>query len=843
MKKFLILLILLAIVAVVLAIVGKKKEKPKPGTVFDEAKIAGRTPESLPSSEDDYLGAMDYGITRNPDKVQAALAPYVPGITAEAATKAAVRGRNNWIIWTAGNDALWDELSRASFGNLDLLKTVSSHQALKNKRSNRWTYLGLVNEPCFKEAKGPRQDRFGLWLDERVVSAECPPDPFEDESKYPGVKVGARGQGDLPVGSYYGYASGVIGLRLFPNPKFDAEAQKKWDPERFYTDEAYYNNKDLVKPYRVGMSCGFCHVGPNPSRPPENFEEPKWENLNSNPGAQYFWIDRIFMFDVDQTNFIHQLFFTSKPGALDTSLVSSDQINNPRTMNAVYQLGARLAIAQKWGKEELKGGELNNKQFNDFAAPNGPLPANGPLNAFYDKPTVYTPRVLKDGSDSTGSLAALNRVYVNIGLFSEEWLLHFIPLIGGADITPFPIATAQKNSVYWQANTLQTPDLALFFLAATPPDYLKDAPGGPAHMTQDEAVLSRGKAVFAETCARCHSSKLPDKAFTNFFPDRGCVNSNYLSCWNDYWKWTKTDEFKTEMKKIVEAPDFLDQNFLSTELRVPVTLLETNACSPLATNAIADNIWNDFSSSSYKGLPSVGSITVHHPYTYEPISYTMPAGGRGYTRPASLVSVWSTAPFLLNNELGTFDEAGTVEGRLKSFDDSIQQLLWPEKRKGNGEFVTASGKKAPGWINRTTATSRLKVSAGFLPDFLQPLVGFFSTWWPNVFGEGGVDLGPIPKGTPVNLLSNIDLQKKDQLIQLLPRIIHDLKKLPADPTDEEAKAVFGNLVQPLLDVSKCPDFVVNRGHYFGTDYLPAGEGETPLSDSDKLALIEFLKTF
>ena len=362
-------------------------------------------------------------------------------------------------------------------------------------------------------------------------------------------------------------------------------------------------------------------------------------------------------------------------------------------------------------------------------------------------------------------------------------------------------------------------------------------------MTQDEAVLSRGKAVFAETCARCHSSKLPDKAFTNFFPDRGCVNSNYLSCWNDYWKWTKTDEFKTEMKKIVEAPDFLDQNFLSTELRVPVTLLETNACSPLATNAIADNIWNDFSSSSYKGLPSVGSITVHHPYTYEPISYTMPAGGRGYTRPASLVSVWSTAPFLLNNELGTFDEAGTVEGRLKSFDDSIQQLLWPEKRKGNGEFVTASGKKAPGWINRTTATSRLKVSAGFLPDFLQPLVGFFSTWWPNVFGEGGVDLGPIPKGTPVNLLSNIDLQKKDQLIQLLPRIIHDLKKLPADPTDEEAKAVFGNLVQPLLDVSKCPDFVVNRGHYFGTDYLPAGEGETPLSDSDKLALIEFLKTF
>ena len=45
--------------------------------------------------------------------------------------------------------------------------------------------------------------------------------------------------------------------------------------------------------------------------------------------------------------------------------------------------------------------------------------------------TTWTPRVLKDGSDSVGALGALNRVYLNIGLFSEEWLLHFRPLLGG----------------------------------------------------------------------------------------------------------------------------------------------------------------------------------------------------------------------------------------------------------------------------------------------------------------------------------------------------------------------------------------------------------------------------
>ena len=42
----------------------------------------------------------------------------------------------------------------------------------------------------------------------------------------------------------------------------------------------------------------------------------------------------------------------------------------------------------------------------------------------------------------------------------------------------------------------------------------------------------------------------------------------------------------------------------------------------------------------------------------------MPAGGRGYTRPASLVSLWSTAPFLLNNSVGQFDPSPSVEARM-----------------------------------------------------------------------------------------------------------------------------------------------------------------------------------
>ena len=839
MKKLVLWVLVIAVVLVAVVFIWgaiDKKKGPEPGSVPDEAKQAGRTAASLPGADEDYFADMDYGVSKDPALMHARLKPFVPSLTPEQAVRQFVIGRNNWVVWTAGNDRLWDSLSISSFGNLDLIKTLSNHPAMKYSRSNRWQYLGLVNEPCYKKSAGPRADRFGLWLDERDPS--CPPDPFENEQKYPGVKVGARGTGSLPVGSYYGYATGIVGLRLFPNPAFDAEAQKKWDSNRYYTDPSYYNSDKLIKPYRVGMSCGFCHVGPNPSKPPADFENPKWENLNSNPGAQYFWIDRIFMWNADQSNFIFQLFHTSRPGALDTSLVSSDQINNPRTMNAVYNLKARLDVALRWGTERLAGGSLGNNQFNDN------VPPDSVLNAYYTKPDVVrTPHVLKDGSDSVGALGALNRVYINIGLFSEEWLLHFTPLLGGRKITPIPIDTLNKQSVMWQANVAQTPSVALFFLGSATPDYLAAAPGGAGHMA-DGALIPRGKVVFAENCARCHSSKQPEYVFQNYFKP-GCIGKDYLKCWNDFWAHTKTPQYKTAITQIVNAPDFLTDNFLSTELRVPSTLMQTNSCSPAATNAIAGNIWDNFSSQSYKELPSVGKVMVHHPYTGEPSWWELPGGGRGYTRPASLVSVWSTAPLLQNNSLGPFRWEGTVEARMDSFNRSIQQLLWPEKRDGDRSYQTVSGKSHPGVIDKTTQTSYLKIAPGYLPPELEPLQGFLVRRLPAVFQpEGGIQAGPIPKGTPVNLLSNINLEAPiGDLLSLGWSLKKDLKKLPANATDEEARKVFAPIVPKLLKVSKCPDFVVNRGHYFGTGFMPPQENEPGLSDQDKLALIAFLKTF
>jgi hypothetical protein len=448
-------------------------------------------------------------------------------------------------------------------------------------------------------------------------------------------------------------------------------------------------------------------------------------------------------------------------------------------------------------------------------------------------------------------MGALNRVYLNIGTFSEEWLLHFNALVGGKPVSPIEIAVARKNSAYFAATENQTFATALFFLKSTDPHYLKDAPGGDKYLTRDKALLNRGKIAFAENCARCHSSKQPAPPVPGLDPN-GCNGKDYLTCWDKYWAWTQTDDYKSKMRPIVMADDFLKDNVLSAEFRVPVTLTRTNACSPLATNAIRDNIWDNFSSDSYKDLPSVGKITWYHPVSGEAHTYDMPASGRGYTRPPSLVSLWSTAPFLLNNSVGPFDPDPSVEHRVGAFNTAIEQMLWPERRQQDSLLKG----KIPGMIDRTTQMSYVRVAGGYLPAALGGLLGFGERFAPWIFGDGGIEIGPIPAGAPVALVASLNPLAEDgqnpadharRLLELLATLDGDLKRLGANPSNERATEVFGNSVDKLLGLSKCPDLVINRGHYFGTDFREPGEAgnarQPGLSDDDKKALIEFLKTF
>ena len=121
--------------------------------------------------------------------------------------------------------------------------------------------------------------------------------------------------------------------------------------------------------------------------------------------------------------------------------------------------------------------------------------------------------------------------------------------------------------------------------------------------------------------------------------------------------------------------------------------------------------------------------------------------------PASFISLWSTAPFLLNNSVGKFRREAVVEARMDSFNDAIEKMLWPEKR----EKDPILGDKVPGYIQRTTADSYLRVASGYLPGIFSKFMDCLSSWFPSLFDETGLEVGPIPAGTPVGLLANLPL--------------------------------------------------------------------------------------
>jgi hypothetical protein len=147
------------------------------------------------------------------------------------------------------------------------------------------------------------------------------------------------------------------------------------------------------------------------------------------------------------------------------------------------------------------------------------------------------------------------------------------------------------------------------------------------------------------------------------------------------------------------------------------------------------------------------------------------------------------------------------------------------------------------------------IPSGFVPSWLRSLskpLHWLAPW--AIDRQGGIALGPLPKDFPVNALTNTQLlPDNDQpdtlghywrLLQATPTLISAFKKMGgqcssealADPGTQATAAAAvhdTHLLDTLVGLSKCPDYVVNRGHYFGAD----------LSADDKEALIAYIKHF
>jgi hypothetical protein len=630
-----------------------------------------------------------------------------------------------------------------------------------------------------KEAWGVRYDR-----------------PVKDDPDPKKVHVEYRKGRQPPAYEVYGYPSGVVGLRLFKNPEFTANARARWesehkeDPERYYTDPSYASRPDTIRPFRVGMSCGFCHVAPHPLKPPADPEYPAWENLSNNIGNQYLRFRATFGNQLKPDNYLYHVLDAQLPGALDTSLIPSDNLNNPNTINSFFGLRGRIERAAHNPKETIGADTLAYlRTYVDekFATPN------------------HVPRVLLDGSDSVGVHIALSRVYLNIGTHHQQWIRLHNPLLGFRKQQPFKLRDVAEHSLSWHATLIRVGPLLEFFLASTDPMRLKDAPLTPeqraTHLGRGDglpwhAAYEDGRRVFARGCIACHSSVQPgdlpaleEKVRVDGLPaDRGVLRLRTEDLVRltrgdgtlppAYSQWAqeavKHREF-WEHKVNDGAKEVVVHNFLSTDVRIPVSVTRTNSARAAATNAVHGNMWEDFASQTYKELDSVGRIGYRDPFSGSEKSYETPPGGPGYYRVPTLISIWATAPLFHNNALGTFNNNPSVEGRLEAFDDAITKLLWPEKRRvpskefvwdGEGEPTTvygpwfegdrdpdkavAAGEKTPaekaadrldadgGWVWRTTRESWLRFEGHHVPTFLAGITGWpawlvnLAPWLPSI---------------------------------------------------------------------------------------------------------------
>jgi hypothetical protein len=693
-------------------------------------------------------------------------------------------GMDTWHWWTGeDNPGFWREITKATSsapGNLlgvkvDFLRVLNSVP-----RSKRFELMGLINDPDTVAADKP--DRYGLMLD-RMKDGTLTWDP-----------------------DTLGYSSGVIGLQLFVNKKFDPQ---KWSLAMYLQDPS-----SVEPPYNVGMTCAFCHVSFNPSRPPADVHEPKWDNIVSNIGNQYFREGMLFGYDTARDSFVYQYLATQEPGTSETSRFSNDFINGPVMMHSIYRLPDRLKLAHI---EKITPGqrELIESMYQHTSLKlDDP---GGALGGTAAEPTIRTPHVLSDGADSMGLLMASARVYVNEGSMWQTWVKTMA-------LNPFDLKESMARNFAtkefdligevrkdpnspWMQTEKRMPNMATFLGtydsfplkdALEPPRVGKTPKSGGDFLTSDPAVLRRGKTAFADNCAQCHSSKRPANLTGN------------------------ADQQKEAWRQLVLTDDFLTDNYLSDDERYPVSELGTNAARALGTNAVGDHMWGQMSSLGYKQMKEEPAALRDFDKDLKPLDLYNPLTGKydvkfngpkAYYRTPTLVSIWATAPYLHNNSVGEYNGDPSIAGRIAAYEDGMSKLLWPERRRGLGSVkVTTEDSKLPDLFPLLKTLDPELAAFDFEPELLR-----------------------VPRGTPINLITNV--HPKDVKSVLLTYVDGVLDGRPKSEFSRlrivnHAKGQVA-MLKRLLEVSTCPDFIEDKGHYYGHN----------MSDEDKRALIEYVKYF
>jgi len=620
----------------------------------------------------------------------------------------------------------------------------------------------------FARAAGGPQNIWYPWLDTR-------------ERKHRFTKYGLINDPDCSEGDastqYWDrcpdpHSSGVLGYRKYhADPTTDASGKVVFDPAT-----SPYRPDELAKNLRhvIGHPCVQCHVGFDPTNPPKDPNQPAWENLSATIGNQHIVQPLMFFQGTPPDSVIRQVLKAGRPGTIDTSLVANDFQNNPGTQNNIMDFHNRIVRKQRM-KDPFTG-EIKEG---------------------------LTQNVLKGGEDTVGDHLALIRVYVNIGMCTEECWVPKFPVPGTffgekSKQRPFSIEQCAKDCEAWNYADAKMPDLASFLVTGGPTYLLKasDVDGTPGSAFVDLAKVPAGRKVFARECAGCHSSKMApaniraDKTALARFYDGHVFGSE------DYWQYEFTEAERNspafQAKYLAKdarsgalsgalrprqfaEKDIYAQDWLGNDEPTPFNIVGTNACRALHDNHNQGHIWEEFSSEDYKQRPSPGSVPAVFNRMVPGLGGRVMGerrveGGPGYLRNISLLSVWATAPFLHNNAIGeqtTLKDGKTIDysvrGRVRQFEMAYDELMMSDN-------TNISPHRKP----KISVTDRdIRIT-------------------PREDQQGAIKL-PVKKGTPIAYFTSSD---------------------PHDPT-----------------FMKCDDLVENKGHQFGVS----------LGKDEKLALREFLK--
>ncbi len=615
-------------------------------------------------------------------------------------------GAEIWFKATAGNERFFTYVYPQRFGVMvDWYRVLAS-----NNREQRFTRWGLINDPdCCKPGDPScparsEEETYGFDYcpgDEILLSYvgkegyEDPACQFKDAAPAANDPHGPKDQRQSPCDLRFGTSTGAMGIRKFPNPRFDKEQWRHTNKGRLGTWTGYnervkpadetqpmrsrITDGSIEPPFLVGISCGSCHIAFNPLNPPKNPAHPKHENISGTVGNQYSRFSQILGSGMDPRSIEYQVFGHARPGIVDTSAIPTDQIDNPGTINALINLSKRPTHPQviiKWRKVTQCPAGGDERQCWCEAGRAGKCWERGQREE-------QVHQILKGGEDSIGALEAVQRVYFNIGSCSEEsWVNHLTdmrqldPTQRGFGQTPFEIGQARRDCPQFRAIEDRLINIFEFLASAGPSDLyrargLKDNRDLVEQLDKEfgSGAVERGRQVFAKNCARCHSSQSEPFESRNFRQ----VSSD-------------------------PADKGIRIDWMGNDNLTPVTEVGTNRGRALHSNHMAGHIWAEYGSETLRAKPPDPNIR-------EPSD-----GGRGYYRNISLLSLWAHAPFMHNNAIGPelcggsedehynapyVDETNltrlsdppacwpfdpSVEGRFKLYKASMNDLLNPGKR-------------------------------------------------------------------------------------------------------------------------------------------------------------------